>query len=142
MKLKKDSIDILVKLGQLIPFDDKLTLYHGRAKSYYESEEWRVKSDFNNAGNNTGNRNIQDIPVLYAGDKVDVSHFNVGYVLENGDILSSADEKLPYVNYLTSKIEILTKGKYILGDNKITFKSGDITGSLILELEERVVESI
>lgn len=63
---KKASIDYLVSVGLLIPFS-KLELYHGRANT--TNTEWRVDPTFNNAGNNTGNRNVYEISILSTGPK-------------------------------------------------------------------------
>ena len=41
---------------------DQLDLYHGRAGD--GTHDWRVEPDFDNAGNNTGHHNINEIPAL------------------------------------------------------------------------------
>lgn len=63
-----NALAYLVHLGYLIPFK-KLNLYHGRAKPKSETRKWRVFSNFNNAGDATGNRNLNKIPTLYLAEK-------------------------------------------------------------------------
>ena len=61
------QFEVLVKLGILIPFDEKLHLYHGRARvlEVEGSKNWQVDQFFDNASNNTGNHNMHCLPVLY-----------------------------------------------------------------------------
>lgn len=56
--------ETLAKLGVLARMRD-LTLYHGRAAD--GTPGWHVRADFNNAGNATGNRNINKVPALNTG---------------------------------------------------------------------------
>ena len=61
------SIETLQRIGVLMPMRD-LDLYHGRSGN---GENWVVR-EVNNAGNATGNRNINQIPALNTG-KIDVA---------------------------------------------------------------------
>ena len=56
------SIETLQRLGVLTPMRN-LDLYHGRSG---HGENWQVQ-EVNNAGNATGNRNINKIPALHTG---------------------------------------------------------------------------
>ena len=56
---RKRAVETLVKLGAMKYFSD-LDLYHGRAG---DGSEWKVKTNFNNAGNATGNRNVNKLVV-------------------------------------------------------------------------------
>ncbi len=58
--------ETLTKLGVLTRMRD-LTLYHGRAAD--GTPDWHVRADFNNAGNATGNRNINKVPALNTGSQ-------------------------------------------------------------------------
>lgn len=60
---KYQAIKTLQDSGFLIPMD-KLDLYHGRSRGQDEQSSWRVQPDFDNAGDNTGNRNTNGIPAL------------------------------------------------------------------------------
>lgn len=61
---KDEAIEFLVRIGVLIPFKD-VKLYHGRTSRFDEpGKEWVVDPRFNNAGNNTGNYNVNSISVL------------------------------------------------------------------------------
>ena len=51
----------LTRLGLLTKMRD-IELFHGRAAD--GTKDWHVRADFNNAGNNTGNRNINRVPAL------------------------------------------------------------------------------
>lgn len=57
------SIETLQRIGILTPMRD-LDLYHGRSG---HGEKWQVQ-EVNNAGNMTGNFNINRIPALHTGD--------------------------------------------------------------------------
>lgn len=63
---KIEAIENLERIGIFTPMSN-LELYHGRDPSG-DKEEWSVKSDFSNAGNNTGNQNINKINALNTGD--------------------------------------------------------------------------
>lgn len=73
--LHKKHIDTLVKYGILIPFDQKLKLYHGRAKNISEQTEWKVSPIFKNSNNLTGNYNIYSISTLSTADFQTASDF-------------------------------------------------------------------
>lgn len=60
---KLKSINFLQEIGLLVPVS-QLDLYHGRAKSSNETEEWSVNPDFDNSGNITGNYNVNKISAL------------------------------------------------------------------------------
>ena len=62
------TINKLIKMGMLIPFDENIELYHGRAREQGEAE-WFVNPGFDNAGNNTNNGNIMGIPCLCVASK-------------------------------------------------------------------------
>ena len=72
---KEKAIQYLVDLGILLRFDDNLELYHGRARMDNESGEWQVQTNFNNAGNTTANKNINNIATLYTSDKATAQKF-------------------------------------------------------------------
>ena len=61
---KYRAMQTLLELGVCKKVSD-LELYHGRAG---RGEEWRVDPSYNNAGNSTGNRNINQIPALNTGE--------------------------------------------------------------------------
>ena len=58
------AVQTLTRLGVLLPLDG-LDMAHGRVKEASENGNWAVDSDFNNQGNSTGNRNINNRPTLY-----------------------------------------------------------------------------
>lgn len=60
------AIQELVDLGVLQPLSDE-KLFHGRSSPAELRGSWRVRTDFSNAGDDTGNRNANKIPVLYTG---------------------------------------------------------------------------
>ena len=62
---RKLAIDTLVRYGLARYVSDE-DLYHGRASANGE-QEWKVKSNFQNAGNSTGNANVYNINGLYVG---------------------------------------------------------------------------
>lgn len=62
---RKRAVETLVKLGAMKYFSD-LDLYHGRAG---DGSEWKVKTNFNNAGNATGNRNVNKVSGLYVAEE-------------------------------------------------------------------------
>lgn len=77
------SIETLQRVGVLTPMRD-LDLYHGRSS---HGEKWRVQ-EVNNAGNMTGNRNINKIPALHTGKYEVASDFaktRAERANENGD---------------------------------------------------------
>lgn len=57
---KYQAMEKLTEMGMLMRMSD-LELYHGRAGN---GQPWRVESGFDNAGNNTGNWNINKTPAL------------------------------------------------------------------------------
>ena len=59
---KYQALKTLTDAGLLIKMGD-LELYHGRSGG---DGNWKVKADFDNAGNNTGHRNVNKIPALSA----------------------------------------------------------------------------
>ena len=61
---RQEAINKLVELGVMHYVKD-LNTYHGRAGN---GSGWQVNPNFNNAGNNTGNRNVSKISVLYTGE--------------------------------------------------------------------------
>lgn len=67
--MKKDDLkrarETLIKYGLLLRVSD-LDLYHGRVKKDGE-KEWEVDPNFDNAGNNTGNHNINKRAALSTG---------------------------------------------------------------------------
>lgn len=63
-KHKRDkAMQTLAKLGA-VKFVNELEMFHGRAG---DGSPWQVKTKFNNAGNNSGNHNLYEVPGLYAG---------------------------------------------------------------------------
>lgn len=81
--LHKKHIDTLVKYGILIPFDQRLKLYHGRARSSSEKGDWKVKPMFKNGGNSTGNYNVYSISTLSTADYQTASDFARERVFRN-----------------------------------------------------------
>ena len=75
--MKKDDLKIaretLIKHGLLFRFSD-LDLYHGRVKKQGE-KEWSVDPNFDNAGNKTGNHNINKRAALSTGNFSVASEF-------------------------------------------------------------------
>ena len=61
---KVEAREKLESIGLFIPMD-KLELYHGRDPNG-DKEEWSVRSDFSNSGNNTGNWNINAINACHS----------------------------------------------------------------------------
>ncbi|HQC39194.1 MAG TPA: hypothetical protein PK804_00880 [Candidatus Dojkabacteria bacterium] len=78
---KVEAREKLESIGLFIPMD-KLELYHGRDPNG-DKEEWSVRSDFSNSGNNTGNWNINAINALNTGDFVTAREFAVERTLLN-----------------------------------------------------------
>lgn len=72
---KIEAIENLERIGIFTPMSN-LELYHGRDPSG-DKEEWSVKSDFSNSGNNTGNWNVNAIDALNTGDFVTARDFAV-----------------------------------------------------------------
>lgn len=70
---KMESIGLFIPMG-------KLELYHGRDPNE-DKEEWSVRSDFSNSGNNTGNWNVNAIDALNTGDFVTARDFAVERIL-------------------------------------------------------------
>ncbi|MBR4270712.1 MAG: HD domain-containing protein [Clostridia bacterium] len=90
---REDAVAELRRLGLLIPFDDNLKLYHGRAAQEDEGE-WKVDPNFNNAGDATGHININGVPALSAASLEVATTYaitrtkdkNVDVDIENEDI--------------------------------------------------------
>lgn len=72
---KIEARERLESIGVIIPMS-RLELYHGRDPNG-DKEEWSVRSDFSNSGNNTGNWNINAIDALNTGDFVTARDFAV-----------------------------------------------------------------
>lgn len=70
---KMESIGLFIPMG-------KLELYHGRDPNG-DKEEWSVRSDFSNSGNNTGNWNVNAIDALNTGDFATARDFAVERIL-------------------------------------------------------------
>ena len=68
---RRQAIEILVELGAVNYFSD-LDLYHGRAGN---GSGWEVKTNFNNAGNATGNRNVNKVSGLYVAEEKIATEF-------------------------------------------------------------------
>ena len=68
---RRQAIEILVELGAVSYFSD-LDLYHGRAG---DGSGWEVKTNFNNAGNATGNRNVNKVSGLYVAEEKIATEF-------------------------------------------------------------------
>lgn len=60
-----DAIEVLREIGLLEPVAE-LDVYHGRVESLDEAGKWTIDPNFDNAGNNSGNRNVNQRPTLYA----------------------------------------------------------------------------
>lgn len=76
---KVEAREKLESIGLFIPMD-KLELYHGRDPNG-DKEEWSVRSDFSNSGNNTGNWNVNAIDALNTGDFATARDFAVERIL-------------------------------------------------------------
>lgn len=61
---RDEAIRKLVELG-VMKYVKDMDIYHGRAGN---GSGWKVNPNFNNAGNNTGNRNVAKISVLYTAE--------------------------------------------------------------------------
>lgn len=70
---KIEAREKLESIGLFVPMS-RLELYHGRDPNG-DKEEWTVRSDFSNSGNNTGNENINKIDALNTGDFVTARDF-------------------------------------------------------------------
>ena len=71
---KKEAIENLIKLGFLLDVK-KLSLYHGRTSIADTHPVWRVNPNYVNAGNATGNRNVNKITALNTSDYVTAKKF-------------------------------------------------------------------
>jgi hypothetical protein len=60
-----DAVEVLREIGLLEPVSE-LDVYHGRVEGLDEAGQWAIDPDFDNAGNNSGNRNVNQRPTLYA----------------------------------------------------------------------------
>ncbi len=76
---KIEAREKLESIGLFIPMS-KLELYHGRDPNG-DKEEWSVRSDFSNSGNNTGNWNVNAIDALNTGDFATARDFAVERIL-------------------------------------------------------------
>lgn len=76
---KIEAREKLESIGLFIPMG-KLELYHGRDPNG-DKEEWSVRSDFSNSGNNTGNWNVNAIDALNTGDFATARDFAVERIL-------------------------------------------------------------
>ena len=74
------AINTLTEAGLLIKMND-IELYHGRSG---DKGEWRVRPEFNNAGNNTGNSNINKISALNTSNHNTANEFAVRRAQSNG----------------------------------------------------------
>lgn len=80
---RRECVEFLKDIGFLIDFNE-LELYHGRNRGEDEVGEWRVDLQFNNGGNATGNRNVNNRSTLYLGDMSVASEFADARALMNG----------------------------------------------------------
>lgn len=76
---KIEAREKMESIGLFIPMS-KLELYHGRDPNG-DKEEWSVRSDFSNSGNNTGNWNVNAIDALNTGDFATARDFAVERIL-------------------------------------------------------------
>ena len=76
---KVEAREKLESIGLFIPMG-KLELYHGRDPNG-DKEEWSVRSDFSNSGNNTGNWNVNAIDALNTSDFATARDFAVERIL-------------------------------------------------------------
>ncbi len=65
------ALETLKEVGLLIPVS-QLDTFHGRAG---DGSPWRVRPDFSNGGNNSGNNNVYDRSTLYTGGSQDAKDF-------------------------------------------------------------------
>ena len=82
---KKKHINYLKKIGFLISYND-LDLYHGRAKQANETEDWKIKVDYDNSCNVVRD-NIMGIPCLC------VASYNVAEAYADGTTLGGRTAK-------------------------------------------------
>ncbi len=99
------AIEILKKYGILVPFDDNVELYHGRARNIDDQSqtEWKVEANFDNGGNATGNYNLNKISALSTGNygvARDFAHARTrkGQTAEVHRIVSSDSDALIFDN--------------------------------------------
>ena len=77
---KYQAMQALLELGICRKVSD-LELYHGRAG---DGKRWRVEPGYDNAGNNTGNYNINKIPALNTGGYDVAKEFSEARALYRG----------------------------------------------------------
>ena len=73
MVKEQECISFLKKIGFFVDYNNQ-PLYHGRTKTADELE-WEVDRNFNNSANNTGNNNVNAVPVLSVSNKETASEF-------------------------------------------------------------------
>ena len=80
------------------------------------------------------------------GSTLNQEDFIVKYVLEDGSKIALTDEIKDYISYpktgVTISLSENKEGKFVLGENKVIAKAGDISVAIVAEAEERVVDSI
>ena len=64
---RKEAISTLIDLGVLIPFNEKLHLYHGRTSN--DNDTFVIKNNMDNSGHYMGHYNVNAIPGLHASTK-------------------------------------------------------------------------
>ena len=138
------AIEILKKNGILVPFDDSVELYHGRARSLdnQAQADWKVEANFDNSGNNTGNYNVNKISALSTGNYGVARHFanartRKGQIAEVHRIVSSDPDALIFDN--TVKIWKLEEDaqKEIIGAFKVLTNSFTISQLNPVEFEDK-----
>lgn len=68
------AVETLRELG-LLESVGGLDVYHGRVEDPEESGQWSIDPDFDNAGDNSGNRNVNQRPTLYTCNFEDAIKF-------------------------------------------------------------------
>lgn len=66
---QEKHLRFLVKIGMLIPFDERFQLYHGRMEASDENKPWSIDVNFDNSENKTGNDNVMGISCLCTASK-------------------------------------------------------------------------
>ncbi len=88
---RQQAIDELRRLGVLIPFDDNLKLYHGRAVKE-DDDEWKVEPQYQGAGY----ENIYRVPAFSTGSDKVAMGFAVKRAREQNDKINDIKEEIEW----------------------------------------------
>lgn len=121
----ENGINRLVEIGLLIPFDEKLQLYHGRARDMRKegAQEWIVDVFFDNSGTNTVNsgliktKNVNEIPALHVAGHEIADRFAFVRTRDKNYEAGIYDlSKTDLYKQETIRIVPFEKGKFFLND--------------------------